>query len=415
MLAHRPWIYAAFVAVLAGVCVPDIHAVQADFFAAVNATHPIAYYALDATSGKSLAGVSTYAAKGGVGIAAPGAAISGSSGKFAQFDGKSGYLLTTQKGGVGQSASMMAWINLSELPSKAGHYFYVAGESENGNDLDLQFEADNVLKFFTASGGNLAYTPAPASLVNQWHMIVVTMDLASRTRALYWDGKLAAHDSGGGEAGKKAALSIGASTVFGGRWFHGGIEEVALWDRALKAGEVSSIYTAANFTAANVSASGAASAPAAAGANMAASGPFASKATVEIEDPKGPVKLKREEQIAYMFLSAIEVIERSCQLTLQHVCTIDQMLSGSYPAGSHIERLKFDPNKTDPNYTYTVGAGGMAWEAHANAKKPGLIGFCFMSRNVGTTTVTYSAAGKAGWVDTEIGNRGMSGDSFATQ
>jgi hypothetical protein len=410
MLAHRPWLYAAFVAVLAGVCVPDIHAVQADFAAAVIATHPIAYYPLDATSGKSAAGVSTYAAKGGVGIGSPGAAISGSSGKFTQFDGKSGYILTTQKGGVGQSASIMAWVNLSELPRQANHYFYVAGESENGNDLDLQFESDNVLRFFTASGGNLPYTPAPASLVNQWHMILVTMDLATRTRAMYWDGKLVAHDSGGGEAGKKSALSIGASTVFSGRWFHGGIEEVALWDHALKAADVTSIYAAANFTA-----SGAAAAPAGAGANMPASGPFASKATVEIEDHKGPVKLKREEQIAYMFMSAIEVIEHNCQLTLQHTCTMDQMLSGSYPAGSHIERLKFDPNKTDPNYIYTLGAGGMAWEAHANAKKPGLIGFCFMARDVGTTTVTYSTAGKAGWVDTEIGNRGMSGDSFASQ
>jgi hypothetical protein len=38
-----------------------------------------------------------------------------------------------------------------------------------------------------------------------------------------------------------------------------------------------------------------------------------------------------------------------------------------------------------------------------------------MSRTVGTTTVTYSATGKAGWVDKEIGNRSMAGDSFATQ
>jgi hypothetical protein len=110
------------------------------------------------------------------------------------------------------------------------------------------------------------------------------------------------------------------------------------------------------------------------------------------------------------------VIEHNCQLTLQRTCTMAEMLSGSYPAaGSHIERLKFDPNKTDPNYSYTVASGGMAWEAHANAKKPGLDGWCFMSRNVGTTTVTYSTTGKAGWVDKEIGNRGMSGDSFATQ
>jgi hypothetical protein len=57
----------------------------------------------------------------------------------------------------------------------------------------------------------------------------------------------------------------------------------------------------------------------------------------------------------------------------------------------------------------------MAWEAHATSKKPGLKGFCFMSRSVGTTTVTYSNTGPAGWTSTEVGNRGMEGDSFATQ
>jgi hypothetical protein len=91
-------------------------------------------------------------------------------------------------------------------------------------------------------------------------------------------------------------------------------------------------------------------------------------------------------------------------------------LSGAYPAGgSHIEHLKFDPNKTDPDYSYTLAANGMAWEAHANPKKAGLKAFCFMSRNIGTTTATYSNVARAGWTDTELGNRGMEGDSFATQ
>jgi hypothetical protein len=394
----------------------SLQAQQADFATTVIATHPIAYYRLDSTSGKSQVGASTYSANGGVGIGLPGSGIAGASNKFIHLDGQSGYLLTTQKGGVGQSASIMAWVNLSDLPSKIGHFFYVAGESENGNDLDLQFETDNQLKFFTAAGGHLTYIPAPASLLNQWHMILATMDLASRTRALYWDGKLVAHDAGGGEAGKKAPFSIGASTVFSGRFFKGGVAETALWDHALTAAQVTSIYAAANVTASGAGAvSVSAGSSTGGGANTPTTGPFASKATLDVNDAKGPLKLKREEQIAYMFLSAIEEIEHNCQLTFQHVCSMDQMLTDSYPAGSGVEHLKFDPNKTDPNYTYTVASNGMAWEAHANAKKPGLIGFCFMARTVGTTTATYSAAGRAGWVDTELTNRGMSGDSFASQ
>jgi len=144
-------------------------------------------------------------------------------------------------------------------------------------------------------------------------------------------------------------------------------------------------------------------------------GPFATTAKVEISDANGPVQLKREEQIAYMFLSAFEIIEHNCQLTLQHVCPLEQTLSGAYPQGSGIERLKFDPNRSDPNYTYTLATNGMAWEAHANPKKPGLKGFCFMARDIGTVVATYSKSGPAGWTSTPLGDRGMEGDSFAIQ
>jgi hypothetical protein len=152
-----------------------------------------------------------------------------------------------------------------------------------------------------------------------------------------------------------------------------------------------------------------------AGTGSPSTGPFATTAKVEIEDSKGPIPLKREEQIAYMFMSAMDEIERNCLMTLQHACPLNQILTGAYPKGSNVERLKFDPNKTDPNYTYTLATGGKAWEAHANPKKPGLAGFCFMARDIGTTTATINKSGNAGWTDDELMNRGVSGDSFATQ
>jgi hypothetical protein len=412
MFSTREWIYVSTAAltVIAGVHAPSLYAAQADFAAAVVATHPVAYYRLDTPSGKSQVGSTTYSANGGVTSGSPGAAIAGSSGNYAKLDGTSGSIFTTQKGGVGASASIMAWVNLAELPSKTGHLVYVAGESEIGNDLDVQFDTDNQVKFWTAAGGHISYTPPTATLLNRWHMVVVTLDTATHTRSLYWDGKLAAHDAGGGESGKKTVFTIGASPTFTGRFFKGGIEEVALWNRALNASDVTAIYTAST-----ASASTSATASAVGGSPTPTTGPFATTAKLDIEDSKGKVNLKREEQIAYMFLSAIEVIEHECQLDLQRACTLEQMLSGSYPAGSHIDHLKFDPNKTDPNYTYTVAAGGMAWEAHANAKKPGMLGFCWMARDIGTVTATISKTGKAGWVDDPLGNRGTEGDSFATQ
>ena len=77
-------------------------------------------------------------------------------------------------------------------------------------------------------------------------MIVATLDTASKERVLYWDGKLAKADTGGGSANKTGLFSIGESTVFRGRFFNGGIDEVALWDRALTGAEVAKLYQSTN-------------------------------------------------------------------------------------------------------------------------------------------------------------------------
>jgi len=144
-------------------------------------------------------------------------------------------------------------------------------------------------------------------------------------------------------------------------------------------------------------------------------GPFATTAKVEVEDGKGKIQLKREEEIAYMFMSAIEEIERDCIMNLKRACTMQEAMTGSKAPGGQYEHFKFDPNKLDSNYTYTLWAGGMAWEAHATPKKAGLSGFCFMARDIGTTIATINPKGIAGWTSDPLMSRGVSGDSFATQ
>ena len=283
---------------------------QADFVTSVTSTHPIAYYRLDATSGKSQVGVSTYKSQGGA-SQGRGSLPTGLS-TYVQLDGHDGWILSTQKGGVTTAASIMAWINLADLPSKTGRIFYVAGESQSGNDLDVQIEQDDVLRFFTAGGGNLQFKPEQASLLNQWHMIVATLDTVSKARSLYWDGKQVAHDMGGGTSNKQNAFSIGASTTWGDRWLKGGVAEAALWNRALKAAEVTSIYASANGAASGVAPAHAASTGS--GAAASGTGPFATTAKIEINDTKGPMQLKRPEQIAILFLTGMEQIERDCQL-----------------------------------------------------------------------------------------------------
>jgi hypothetical protein len=62
----------------------------------------------------------------------------------------------------------MAFVNRASLPSSERRFFYVAGESQSGNDLDLQFENDDALKFYTAAGGHTSFTPPPAQQRTAW-------------------------------------------------------------------------------------------------------------------------------------------------------------------------------------------------------------------------------------------------------
>jgi hypothetical protein len=212
-----------------------------EFVQTVTASKPIAYFRLESTSGTSETGGAAYSSKPGVTLS-PGAPINVPGNQCAVLNGKDGAISTTQKGGIGAAGSIMAWVMLNSLPSKNDHVLYVAGISENGNDFDLQFEHDDQLKFFTSGGGSVDYKPDPGTLAGTWHMIVVTMDTGSKTRAIYWDGKLGTVDAVGGLPNKPQLFAIGASTVFGGRFFNGSIDEVALWDRALTGAEVAKLY-----------------------------------------------------------------------------------------------------------------------------------------------------------------------------
>jgi MSHA biogenesis protein MshQ len=212
-----------------------------DFVWNVKASHPLAFFRFESPSGASVVGTTTYKATGGVSTET-GAPIGVDGNRALLFDGTDGYVDTTLQGGITTKASMMAWVDLAVAPSGVGHIDYVAGESQSGNDLDVQFESDNRLHFYTAAGSNLSFSPDATTLVNKWHMIVVTLDIGTGARAIYWDGKVVATDNGGGNANKTTEFSVGESKVFTGRYFDGGIDEVALWNRALSASEVAAIY-----------------------------------------------------------------------------------------------------------------------------------------------------------------------------
>jgi MSHA biogenesis protein MshQ len=154
------------------------------------------------------------------------------------------YVTTGLSGGIGGTGSIVAWVNLSALPSSAGAFFYVAGESQSGNDFDVQFQTDNALYFYTGAGENTSYTPNPAALVGQWNQIVVTYaGGSSGFRDIYWDGNLVSNFNGSvNSASKTSAFTIGYSSVFGGRDFNGLIDDVAVLGTVLSPLQVAQLY-----------------------------------------------------------------------------------------------------------------------------------------------------------------------------
>jgi Concanavalin A-like lectin/glucanases superfamily/PEP-CTERM motif len=149
-------------------------------------------------------------------------------------------------GGISGRGSMVAWVNLNRLPSASGTYFYIAGESQNSNDFDIQFQNDDRLYFYTGAGENTSYQPDPGTLVGHWNQIAVTYDSAAGFRNIYWNGVLVASALGGiNPAAKTSSFTIGYTPVFPGRDFDGLIDEVAVFDYALNAGQVSQLYATA--------------------------------------------------------------------------------------------------------------------------------------------------------------------------
>ncbi len=244
-MVHRTALVAALaVAAIALAPIPQ-SAAGLGFVETVKSTHPMAYYRLTAMSGTSEVGTSTYKAVGGVSpvpTASLCAPISVPNNQCTLFDGATGYFDTTQVGGIRDAGSIMAWEHLNSRPALKSRVDYIAGISERANDFDLQFEADNSLRFYTDAGSNVAYSPPAASLDGEWHFVVATFNASTGVRAIYWDGKLAKQDTGGGHIGKTNEFSIGESKVFTGRFFDGDISDVALWSTALSADTVANIY-----------------------------------------------------------------------------------------------------------------------------------------------------------------------------
>ena len=220
----------------------------ADYPAAVQGTaNLVGYWRFEADADSS---VNSYTGSF-IGDAAVGGAGSGptfigiADNRAALFDGNGDGVLTNLAGQATfpTAATIVAWVKLDIQPSTAGRILYIAGRSQVGDDLDLQIDGDNRVRFYTTGGGGIA-TPAALPL-RHWVRVAGSFDTGTSTRKIYVDGKLVGSDAPGGHSANSAPLSIGYSTVFSGRWFQGSIDEVAIFDRALTDAEIEALEDAA--------------------------------------------------------------------------------------------------------------------------------------------------------------------------
>ncbi|HEY1771080.1 MAG TPA: LamG-like jellyroll fold domain-containing protein [Chthoniobacterales bacterium] len=155
------------------------------------------------------------------------------------------YVTTDLTGQINQQGSMVGWFYLTALPSEVGHTEYIAGESAGGDDFDVQVDGDNYIRFYTEAGGNVASAaPLTDGDLNKWHFVATTFT-ASSDRQIYIDGNLSGSNVPGGHSVNSSPFTMGASSVFGGRFFNGALDEIALYDRDLTAAEVAAIYNSA--------------------------------------------------------------------------------------------------------------------------------------------------------------------------
>jgi uncharacterized protein (TIGR03437 family) len=263
--------------------------VPGDYPAREMSTAPLGYFRLETASGTSEINNYTYTMANGTTVATAGAPIGNPSNNFASFDGSGTSVVNTSlNGGITTAGTIVAWVNLAS----GGQTRYIAGESQSGNDFDLQFTNDNVLRFYTTNGGaNISYTPDPATLVGQWHMVVATFDNTSGERDLYWDGARVVTDTVVSLPNKTTQFQIGSSSpTFGGRNFFGGIDEVGVWNYALGPEQIYAMFaTRGSASGAPINSISPTTAPVnSAATNVTVSGiGFAGNATVRFTAPNG--------------------------------------------------------------------------------------------------------------------------------
>jgi hypothetical protein len=225
----------------------------ADYPQAVLNSGPVAYWRFESVNDTSLVNgfTSSYQGDATVTGAAGGVPLAGvPTNRALSLDGAGDFVSTSLDAEFtfADTYTFIGWIKLSALPSTQSRLMVIADKSTVANDLGLQFLTDDSLHFYTDAGTSTMFTPAPGTLLGNWHLLGATYDDVNNFRRLYWDGQLVADDLLAPDHGATTIeFRIGDSLTFPGRFFQGLIDEVAVYDRALSSAEMANLYLMASI------------------------------------------------------------------------------------------------------------------------------------------------------------------------
>ena len=133
-----------------------------------------------------------------------------------------------------------AWVNFSALPSETGNFMTIIDKSGLFRDLSLVAVGDNTIRFY------LPFANVSSKTVVQkgrWYHIAATFK-ANTELKMYINGVLENTAIPGSRAASGSPLTIGNSASDLTRAFTGLIDEAQMYNRALSASEIQSIFNA---------------------------------------------------------------------------------------------------------------------------------------------------------------------------
>lgn len=170
--------------------------------------------------------------------------------KAYEFSGNNQYIVISNPSyyTINQSISISAWINAYSTNLET----YLICKFQNLDDAyALKLMNQNPSLAIANGPGNwVGYTSNTSISLNNWHQIVSTYDFLSQLVSIYYDGILV-HQT-------NCTQTIAASTanlVFGNFYnnnfylnylFHGKMDDIGIWNRALTQQEITVLYNASN-------------------------------------------------------------------------------------------------------------------------------------------------------------------------